>query len=210
MLVPTEEEKLDTRFVGPEGIPGYGARGWCRCEYFIFSLWAEMLNRKVELYAILIDGSLHQYPTVVLWSDYLMPSGGDLSNPADKQIIMELEDQMVEAYGNALVWKLCAAGKDVDLTAYHGKQRVMIVVLRGFLGEVCMYCVAQTGALADARPKLEAANVEVLVIYPGERENEKSFRRLYEEEFGEGPPPYRVFYDPDLELVTKASRQSGR
>jgi len=42
-----------------------------------------------------------------------------------------------------------------------------------------------------------------LVIYPGERENEKSFRRLYEEEFGEGPPPYRVFYDPDLELVTK-------
>ena len=94
-------------------------------------------------------------------------------------------------------------GKDVDLTAYHGKQRVMIVVLRGFLGEVCMYCMAQTGALADARPKLEAANVEVLVIYPGERENEKSFRRLYEEVFGEGPPPYRVFYDPDSELVTK-------
>lgn len=94
-------------------------------------------------------------------------------------------------------------GKDVDLTSYHGKQRVMIVVLRGFLGEVCMYCVAQTKALANARSKLQKANVEVLVIYPGSRENEGSFRTLYEEEFGEGPPPYRVFYDPDLELVTK-------
>ena len=41
------------------------------------------------------------------------------------------------------------------------------------------------------------------MIYPGARENEESFRKLYELEFGEGPPPYRVFYDPDLELVTK-------
>ena len=94
-------------------------------------------------------------------------------------------------------------GKDVNLKDYRGKQRVMIVVLRGFLGEVCMYCVAQTKALAKARSKLEAANVEVLVIYPGARENEESFRLLYEEEFGEGPPPYRVFYDQDLDLVTK-------
>ncbi len=94
-------------------------------------------------------------------------------------------------------------GKDVNLKDYRGKQRVMVVVLRGFLGEVCMYCVAQTKALAKARSKLEAANVEVLVIYPGARENEESFRQLYEEEFGEGPPPYRVFYDQDLELVTK-------
>lgn len=94
-------------------------------------------------------------------------------------------------------------GEDLDLTSYQGKQRVMIVVLRGFLGEVCMYCLGQTKALANARAKLQKANVEVLVIYPGARENEESFRRLYAEEFGEGPPPYRVFYDPDLELVTK-------
>jgi antitoxin component YwqK of YwqJK toxin-antitoxin module/peroxiredoxin len=94
-------------------------------------------------------------------------------------------------------------GNDVDLRSYIGKQRVMIVVLRGFLGEVCVYCVAQTKALAKARAKLEAANVEVLVIYPGVKENEASFRMLYEEEFGEGPPPYRVFYDEDLDLVTK-------
>lgn len=95
----------------------------------------------------------------------------------------------------------CVDDTEVDLTDYHGKQRVMIVVLRGFLGEVCCYCVAQTKALARARKKLEQANVEVLVIYPGKKENEYSFRRLYEQEFGEGPPPYKVFYDPQLVLV---------
>ena len=38
MLVPTEESALTgdaAKF--PEGIPGYGKRGWCRCEFFIFS-----------------------------------------------------------------------------------------------------------------------------------------------------------------------------
>ena len=80
---------------------------------------------------------------------------------------------------------------------------VMIVVLRGFLGEVCCYCVAQTKALAQQRERLEALGVEVLVIYPGAKENEESFEKAYKMSFNEGGPPYRVFYDPDLELVTK-------
>ena len=34
MLVPTEEEKLRGYAAEyPEDIPGYGKRGWCRCEY---------------------------------------------------------------------------------------------------------------------------------------------------------------------------------
>ena len=32
MLVPTEEEELDVD-LGPHRIPGYGARGWCRCSH---------------------------------------------------------------------------------------------------------------------------------------------------------------------------------
>ena len=47
----------------------------------------------------------------------------------------------------------------------------------------------------------------MLVIDPGPKENEASFRQLYAMEFGEGPPPYRVFYDPDLSLVTQLGIQ---
>jgi len=45
MLVPTEEERLPNH---PSRIPGYGSRGWCRVEYFIFSLAAEMRGRGLE------------------------------------------------------------------------------------------------------------------------------------------------------------------
>ena len=85
MLVPTEEEEELPQF--PDMIAGYGARGWCRCEqeerrrgawgpdtrlpplprceYFIFSLWAEMQEKEVPLYGIKRDGSLKQYLSLI-------------------------------------------------------------------------------------------------------------------------------------------------
>lgn len=83
MLVPTEETSLTWKAAEyPECIPGYGRRGWCRAEYFIFSLWAEMIGSKtVPLYAIKRDGQLNQYPTVKVLGAEFMPSGGALSCP---------------------------------------------------------------------------------------------------------------------------------
>lgn len=94
-------------------------------------------------------------------------------------------------------------GRDVDLRQFHGKKKVLLVILRGFVGEVCVYCVAQTEALARCRDELESLNMEVLVVYPGAKENEESFERAYDMAFGKGAPPYRVFYDPDLEIVQR-------
>jgi len=109
MLVPTEEEKLPHE---PNQIPGYGSRGWCRCEYFIFSLAAEMRGRKAQLYGIKRDGSLRQYPEVAVvggaWGD--MPSQGALSNPNDKAIVQDLEDTMIDAYVPVIVEIHCKAG----------------------------------------------------------------------------------------------------
>jgi hypothetical protein len=107
MLVPTEEERLP---YFPEQIPGYGSRGWCRVEFFIFSLAAEMRGRKkVPLYGIKRDGSLKQYPEVAV-ADGDMPSHGALSNPADKALVQDLEDTMIEAYVPVIVEIKCKAG----------------------------------------------------------------------------------------------------
>jgi antitoxin component YwqK of YwqJK toxin-antitoxin module/peroxiredoxin len=94
-------------------------------------------------------------------------------------------------------------GTTLDITQYRGKKSVLVVVLRGFVGEVCVYCVAQTEALAQCRERLDSLGIEVVVVYPGARENEESFENAYAMTFGKGAPPYRVFYDPDLELVKK-------
>ncbi len=97
----------------------------------------------------------------------------------------------------------CVDGTEVHLSDYRGKKQVLLVVLRGFLGEVCIYCIAQTEALARCREELESLGIEVLVVYPGAKENEASFERAYDMTFGKGAPPYKVFYDPDLEVVRK-------
>ena len=94
-------------------------------------------------------------------------------------------------------------GNTLDISQYRGKKSVLVVVLRGFVGEVCVYCVAQTEALAQCRERLESLGIEVVVLYPGAKENEESFEKAYAMTFGKGAPPYRVFYDPDLEFVKK-------
>ena len=120
MLVPTEEERLPQL---PHGIPGYGSRGWCRVEYFIFSLAAEMRGREeqfknngvvpgkgAQLYGIKRDGSLEHYPRVMVSGRDDMPSQGALSNPNDKALVQDLEDTMIEAYGKVMVETTCKAG----------------------------------------------------------------------------------------------------
>ena len=137
-LVPHTGEDLVPHT--PHMIPGYGSRGWCRVEYFIFSLAAEMRGRKaqlngrysavpgtgVELYGIKRDGSLAQYSRVQV-IEQGMPRQGALSNPADKAKVQDLEDTMIEAYVPVVVEVKCKAGAGgfvvqgggcfVDLTA---------------------------------------------------------------------------------------------
>jgi len=117
--------------VRPEKIPGYGSRGWCRVEYFIFSLAAEMRGREAQyktgyvvpgtgravvpgtgaqLYGIARDGSLQQYPRVEVNGIADMPSQGALSNPNDKALVQALEDTMIDAYGKVIVELKCKAG----------------------------------------------------------------------------------------------------
>ena len=100
-------------------------------------------------------------------------------------------------------------GGTVHLADYRGNKRVLVVVLRGFFGQVCVYCVAQTEALSLCAEKFDDLDLEVLIIYPGPKGNEKSFLAAYEETFGKGAPPYRVFYDPDLKLANKLEIQGG-
>jgi len=114
MLVPTEEKGLPKY---PERIPGYGSRGWCRVEFFIFSLAAEMRGSEARLYGIKRDGSLKQYPKVVVNGDGDMPSQGALSNPNDEALVQDLEVKMIDAYVPVIVEIKCKAGAggEVDL-----------------------------------------------------------------------------------------------
>ena len=117
---PPSPSRLACTHIAPVLTPARRlARPRSRIEYFVFSLLAEMQGHEVQLYAIERDGALNRYPQVQVLGEYAMPSGGDLSNPNDQALVKGLEDQMIDAYGTALVELKCKAarrGERVDLS----------------------------------------------------------------------------------------------
>lgn len=93
-------------------------------------------------------------------------------------------------------------GRIADLADLRGRL-VVIVVLRGYTGGVCVYCAAQTAALQDdaAFARFRELDAELLVVYPGPSGSVAAFLDLYDQTFHLGPPPYRILYDEDLVLV---------
>lgn len=122
LLVPLQATEVtgDARTF-TEDIPNYGGRGWCRAEYYIFQCWAEMSGNEgqVQMYVILSDGKLHQYPMMKMLSPAFMPSKGALSNPADIEAVHALEKKMNLAHGRAIILHGCQRrpGGKLDLNS---------------------------------------------------------------------------------------------
>ncbi len=93
-----------------------------------------------------------------------------------------------------------STGDVLDLASLRGK-RVLLVVLRGFTSQVCVYCFAQTAELAPLAPRWAELDCEVVVLFPGSRSRLEAFAAACRSEFGDAKPPYRMVYDPDLDLA---------
>ncbi len=90
----------------------------------------------------------------------------------------------------------------LDLDRLRGRRNVLLVVLRGFGGQVCVYCTAQLKALGKERARLEALETEVCLVYPGPKSGLDAFLEAWELTFGAGDKPaWSMLYDADLELV---------
>ena len=101
-------------------------------------------------------------------------------------------------------------GTVVKIADYRGKKRILIVVLRGFFGQVCPYCLAQTKALKNCRDKFDDLNLEVLLMYPGPVGDEEEFLKCYRYAFKtREAPPFRVIYDADLEIAGRLGIGGG-
>lgn len=106
-----------------------------------------------------------------------------------------------ELIGNELPCKTftSAEGGTVNTDDYKGR-KVVLVVLRGYAGMVCVYCVTQTKALANAKKK-GALDAEVLVVYPGPEDGLPAFLESYKRLSDGEAPPFLRLADPDYRLV---------
>ena len=108
--------------------------------------------------------------------------------------------------GTTLPWTRFyrANGDVVDLDDFRGRNKVVLVVLRGFVREVCVYCVTQTEALCDNYDDFVNAGADVFVLYPGERNRLETFMDSFSKVSKlSGAPPIGVLYDPDSRLVER-------
>src|SRR5262245_30837896 len=93
-------------------------------------------------------------------------------------------------------------GGEIDLDALAGKRNVLITVLRGFGGQVCVYCTAQTKALAERAADFAKLDTEVVVVFPGPASGVAAFLEAYRRTFGaDEKPPYKLLYDTDLSFT---------
>jgi antitoxin component YwqK of YwqJK toxin-antitoxin module/peroxiredoxin len=96
---------------------------------------------------------------------------------------------------------LSTVNGQVDLSSYAGR-KVAVVIMRGFDGEVCVYCATQTRALEKAQAQFAAVGAEVLVVYPGDRDDLATFMSSVASLADDGgEPSFTVAFDPSFELV---------
>lgn len=120
----------------------------------------------------------------------------------DSEIGSSSSAQRKDLFGKplAITRLLSATGDVVDLDDYKGKKSVVLVVLRGFAGQVCVYCATQTAALVKSLERFHANEAEVILVYPGASESVPVFIDAIRS-LGVDEPKIPVALDVDLQLV---------
>ncbi len=112
------------------------------------------------------------------------------SNRADDGTIGELE--FVDTHGER-----------VRLDQYRGKKNVLLVFTRGFSGQLCPFCTTQTSRLIANYDKFIKRDTEVLLVYPGQKDQLGEFRAASLKASGEQGFPFPVLLDEDLAAVNR-------
>ena len=111
-----------------------------------------------------------------------------------------------------------AQGQKLDLTSYRGKQNLVLVVTRGFvgseakgedgksLGNICTYCSTQTSRLIANYGKFKQRNAEVLVVFPVARKEDEAqlgtfAAKVQGEKKTAADAPFPLLLDIDLQAV---------
>ena len=93
-----------------------------------------------------------------------------------------------------------ANGEIVDFEKFRGK-KVVLTILRGFYGEVCLVCSAQTAALIKSIEKFREKNTTVVAVYPGAVDTIPTFLESVQILHNESEVPFPVLLDADFSLV---------
>lgn len=91
-------------------------------------------------------------------------------------------------------------GEVLDLDDLRGT-RVVLIIMRGFAGAVCLHCSTQMLALVKNLGEFERRKTRVFVVYPGEAATVPVFMESVRALDPNFRPPFRILLDVDLAAV---------
>lgn len=96
---------------------------------------------------------------------------------------------------------VASSGDPIDLARLKGKKNVVLVVLRGFDGSICIACSGQTLAISQNLDEFAKRDAEVYLLYPGKAESVPVFLDAVRDLAGGGSLPVEILLDVDLSVV---------
>ncbi|WP_173013535.1 peroxiredoxin family protein [Candidatus Uabimicrobium amorphum] len=116
-------------------------------------------------------------------------------------------DKIVTARPNALlgnrlpVTRFLGSGGDLIDIADFADKKIVLVILRGFAGGICLACSAQTLALSKSVDKFNDKNAQIILVYPGKAESIPVFTSVLEALEEDFQAPFPIVLDVELELI---------
>ena len=96
---------------------------------------------------------------------------------------------------------LTPTGKSVTLSAERGGHPLVLVILRGFPGYQCPYCVKQVHDFVEHASDFKAKNTRVLLVYPGPPADLDQHAKEFLEKQAELPSNVVLVTDPDYKVT---------
>lgn len=90
-----------------------------------------------------------------------------------------------------------------DLGDLKGRKNILLVMMRGFAGQVCIACSAQTAILAKTIHQFEKSNTQIIVVYPGPPSSVPVFLQAVKDLEFSFELPFPVLLDINLGAVKK-------
>ena len=94
-------------------------------------------------------------------------------------------------------------GNPVRLDQYAGEKNVLLVFTRGFSGQLCPFCTTQTSRLIANYDEFSRRDTEVLLVYPGQKDQLDEFLAVSMEGSEVEKFPFPVLLDEDMAAVNE-------
>ena len=98
---------------------------------------------------------------------------------------------------------LTPTGHPVSLASETKKGTTVLVVLRGFPGYQCPYCVRQVRDFVDHAPDFAAKHVNVLLVYPGPPADLDQHAKEFLAKQADLPQNIQLVTDPDYKMTNQ-------